>query len=91
MLKEGTIELVVWGVGICDDEINITNSNGFSLEELQEIYECLQSIDWGEYKRKELIIKPYYIKSQIGNYPPPNIESYGYWDFDIKNVKGFAD
>ena len=34
-----------------------------------------------------LYVKPLYYESQIGNYPPPNIELDEYWDFEILQVQ----
>ena len=83
-LEKGQMKICVYEENLCDDEICILDSNGISFEVLSLINNLFQQSDyWDEYRKKMLIIKPYYVKAQIGNYPPPNIEMPGYWDFEI--------
>lgn len=84
-MKEGTIKLAIWGEGWCDEPFDIINSNGFSLASLVNINEQLleDDFDWSKYYERDLIIKVNHISAQIGNYPPPNIETEEYWEWEI--------
>lgn len=84
-LKSGTICITVWGEDWCDEPFEITDSHGFSLDRLNEINEqFLESdYDWSQYYESDIIINLTYSEPQIGNYPPPNIEVEGYWDWDV--------
>ena len=87
------IKLVVWGENWCDDVIDIVDSYGYSLDTLNNIKEQLDEgdYDFSKYYESELTLKMSYSKPQIGNYPPPNIEVDGYWEFDIIKVEYFKD
>lgn len=82
-METGTIKIAVWDKGQCDDEFMITDSNGFSLDTLLNIYDSFLGVNWEEYEGFEIVIEPIRTQEQRGEYPPPNLESEAYWDFKL--------
>ena len=85
------VKVAVWGEGWVDLDCEITNSYGYSLSELIDMQEALnEDLEWIEqYRECDLILKVSWTEPQIGNYPPPNIEVEGHWDWVVLQDRTF--
>ena len=86
------VKVSVWGENWVDLDCEITNSYGYNLQDLIDIQEQLNDdIEWLEdYRECDLILKMTYNQPQIGNYPPPNIEVDGHWDWEVLSYNKFC-
>lgn len=84
-MENNTIKIVVWDDIFCDVPFEIIDSNGFSLQTLNDINEQFieSNYDWKDFYDSEIIIKVTHVPAQVGNYPPPNIEVQEYWDWEV--------
>jgi len=93
-LKQKTITVSVWGQGWVDDDFEVIKINGYSFADVSEMKDGLVEFFDDlllEHRECDVVLRPVYFEAQVGNYPPPNIESEAYWDFEIIEVIPFED
>ena len=87
------VELTVWGKDWEDDSFMISNSYGFSLDNLLEMKQQIEedTSDLDEYLESVVTLEVTYSEAQIGNYPPPNVEADAYWHWAVVKIEKFED
>jgi len=89
-----TLTVCIWGENWCDEDFEITNIKDASLQYVLDFkdqfkQDYLDKEFLEKYRESEIVLDVYYVEPQIGNYPPPNIEVEGHFDFVIVSVKKF--
>ncbi len=87
------VEMCIWGKNWCDDDFMVTNSYGYSLDVLRDIEEQFKEDFEGldEYRESCIRMEMTYVKAQIGDYPPPNVEVDAYWEWKVVKTERFED